>query len=257
MLSELRNKDILSVIKGLLYTALGISFFYLLITGQYKLYVAPRYELFLLLAGIALLLGGIVSILWSPNKQYKHNWRSITPIIIPLVLFVVPPILSPNSVQVTGNTAATEDTNDFNFSQDDIGEVITINNEAKDPGISKSKKEIVLNSDNYYRTIVALGSKPEEYVGYKIYMTGYVNREDNTLKSNEFTLSRMAMACCIADVSPIGLTMHKNDGDSYSNKQWVTIEGTVSTRDFHGRKQPYIEINKTKDAQEILGYVYP
>ena len=214
MLSELRNKDILSVIKGLLYTALGISFLYLLITGQYKLYVAPRYELFLLLAGIALLLGGIISILWSPNKQYKHNWRSITPIILPLVLFVVPPILSPNSVQVTGNTAATEDTNDFNFSQDDIGEVITINNEAKDPGISKSKKEIVLNSDNYYRTIVALGSKPEEYVGYKIYMTGYVNREDNTLKSNEFTLSRMAMACCIADVSPIGLTMHKNDGDS-------------------------------------------
>ncbi len=135
--------------------------------------------------------------------------------------------------------------------------MITINNEAKDPGISKSKKEIVLNSDNYYRTIVALGSKPEDYVGYKIYMTGYVNRDDNTLKSNEFTLSRMAMACCIADVSPIGLTMHKNDGDSYSNKQWVTVEGTVSTRDFHGRKQPYIEINKTKDAQEILGYVYP
>ena len=48
MLSELRNKDILSVIKGLLYTALGISFLYLLITGQYKLYVAPRYELFFL-----------------------------------------------------------------------------------------------------------------------------------------------------------------------------------------------------------------
>ncbi len=59
MLSELRNKDILSVIKGLLYTALGISFLYLLVTGQYKLYVAPRYELFLLLAGIALLFGGI------------------------------------------------------------------------------------------------------------------------------------------------------------------------------------------------------
>ena len=51
--------------------------------------------------------------------------------------------------------------------------------------------------------------------------------------------------------------MHKNDGDSFSNQKWVTVEGTVSTRDFHGRKQPYIEINKTKDAQEILGYVYP
>lgn len=257
MLSKLQNKDILSVIRGLLYTALGISFLYLLITGQYKLYIAPRYQLFLLLTGITLLVGGIISILWSPNKQYKHNWKSITPIIIPLVLLIVPPILSPDSVQVTGNTAVTDDRNDFDFSQDDIGDVITVNNTAKDPGISKDKKEIVLNSDNYYRTIVTLGSNPEAYVGYKIYMTGYVNRDDNTLKSNEFTLSRMSMACCIADVSPIGLTMHKADGDSYNNKKWITVEGTVSTRDFHGRKQPYIEINKTKDAQEILGYVYP
>lgn len=257
MLSELQNKDILSIVKGSLYTALGISIIYLLITGQYKFYVAPRYELFLLLAGIAFLCGGIISILWSPTKQYKHNWRSIIPIIIPLVLLVVPPILAPTTVQVAGNTASTEDKNDFDFSQDDIGEVITINNAAKEPGISKSKKEIVLNSDNYYRTIVALGSNPDQYVGYKIYMTGYVNRDDNTLKANEFTLSRMAMACCIADIAPIGLTMHKNDGDSFSNQKWVTVEGTVSTRDFHGRKQPYIEINKTKDAQEILGYVYP
>lgn len=57
MLSELRNKDILSVIKGLLYTALGISFLYLLITGQYKLYVAPRYELFLLLGRYSSVIG--------------------------------------------------------------------------------------------------------------------------------------------------------------------------------------------------------
>ena len=63
MLSKLHNKDILCVIRGLLYTALGISFLYLLITGQYKSYIAPRYQLFLLLTGITLLLGGIISIL--------------------------------------------------------------------------------------------------------------------------------------------------------------------------------------------------
>ena len=65
------------------------------------------------------------------------------------------------------------------------------------------------------------------------------------------------MACFFEYFAQIGLTMNKNDGDSFSNQKWVTVEGTVSTRDFHGRKQPYIEINKTKDAQEILGYVYP
>ena len=88
-------------------------------------------------------------------------------------------------------------------------------------------------------------------------MTGYVNREDNTLKANEFTISRMAMACCIADVAPIGMTAFKTDGDSLQNEQWVSIEGKVSTRDFHGRQQPYVEITKIKSAEPILGYVYP
>ena len=50
-------------------------------------------------------------------------------------------------------------------------------------------------------------------------MTGYVNREDNTLKSNEFTISRMAMACCIADV-PYRHDAYKTDGDSLQNEQW-------------------------------------
>ena len=80
--------------------------------------------------------------------------------------------------------------------------LLTVNSESKEPGISKEKKEIVLNSDNFYQTIVKVGSNAEQYKDYTVYMTGYVNREDNTLKSNEFTISRMAMACCIADVAP-------------------------------------------------------
>ncbi len=31
----------------------------------------------------------------------------------------------------------------------------------------------------------------------------------------------------------------------------------VSTRDFHGRAQPYVEVTKIKTAEPILGYVYP
>ena len=133
----------------------------------------------------------------------------------------------------------------FDFTNDAIGEVITVNSESKEPGISKEKKEIVLNSDNFYQTIVKVGSNAEQYKDYTVYMTGYVNREDNTLKPNEFTISRMAMACCIADVAPIGMTAFKADGDSLQNEQWVSIEGKVSTRDFHGRQQPYVEITKT------------
>ena len=53
------------------------------------------------------------------------------------------------------------------------------------------------------------------------------------------------------------MTAYKPDGDSLANEQWVSIEGKVSTRDFHGRQQPYVEITKIKSAEPILGYVYP
>ena len=172
------------------------------------------------------------------------------------MLLIVPPVLVP-STGVHGAARVNDDTNNFDFTNDAIGEVVTVNSESKEPGISKDKKEIVLNSDNFYQTIVKVGSNADQYKDYTVYMTGYVNREDNTLKSNEFTISRMAMACCIADVAPIGMTAYKTDGDSLQNEQWVSIEGKISTRDFHGRKQPYVEITKIKSAEPILGYVYP
>lgn len=253
---KLGLKDRFSIVKGLLYLILGICCVYLIVTGRYLNYIAPRYELLLGISSVALILGGLATVIWAPSRYYKHNWRSIVPIIIPVVLLIVPPVLVPTT-GVQGAARINDDKNNFDFTNDAIGEVITVNSESKEPGISKDKKEIVLNSDNFYQTIVKVGSNVDQYKDYTVYMTGYVNRDDNTLKSNEFTISRMAMSCCIADVAPIGMTAHKADGDSLANEQWVSIEGKVSTRDFHGRQQPYVEITKIKSAEPILGYVYP
>lgn len=252
----MKTKDRFSMVKGLLYIILGIACMYLIVTGRYINYVAPRYELLMLISSITLIIGGVAAIYWAPSHYYKHNWKSIVPIIIPIVLLIVPPILVPQT-QVQGAARINDDTNNFNFTNDAIGEVITVNSESKEPGIAKDKKEIVLNSDNFYQTIVKVGSNAEQFKDYTVYMTGYINRDDTTLKSNEFTISRMAMSCCIADVAPIGMTAHTPEGDSLQNEQWVSIEGKLTTRDFHGRPQPYIEIQKIKTADPILGYVYP
>ena len=207
---KLGLKDRFSIVKGALYLILGICCVYLILTGRYLNYIAPRYELLLGISSIALILGGLATIIWAPSRYYKHNLRSIVPIIIPVVLLIVPPVLVPNT-GVHGAARVNDDTNNFDFTNDAIGEVITVNSESKEPGISKDKKEIV----------------------------------------------RMAMSCCIADVAPIGMTAYKTDGDSLANEQWVSIEGKVSTRDFHGRAQPYVEVTKIKTAEPILGYVYP
>jgi len=137
----LRLKDRFSIVKGLLYLTLGISCVYLIVTGRYLNYIAPRYELLLGISSVALILGGLATIIWAPSKYYKHNWKSIVPIIIPIMLLIVPPVLVP-STGVHGATRVNDDTNNFDFTNDAIGEVVTVNSESKEPGISKDKKEM-------------------------------------------------------------------------------------------------------------------
>ena len=160
-------KDRFSIVKGLLYLTLGICCIYLIVTGRYLNYIAPRYELLLGISGVALILGGLATIIWAPSKYYKHNWKSIVPIIIPIMLLIIPPVLVP-STGVHGAARVNDDTNNFDFTNDAIGEVVTVNSESKEPGISKDKKEIVLNSDNFYQTIVKVGSNVDQYKDYTV-----------------------------------------------------------------------------------------
>ncbi len=90
---KLGLKDRFSIVKGALYLILGICCVYLILTGRYLNYIAPRYELLLGISSIALILGGLATIIWAPSRYYKHNLRSIVPIIIPVVLLIVPPVL--------------------------------------------------------------------------------------------------------------------------------------------------------------------
>ena len=94
---KLGLKDRFSIVKGFLYLTLGICCVYLIVTGRYLNYIAPRYELLLGISSVALILGGLATVIWAPSRYYKHNWRSIVPIIIPVVLLIVPPVLVPTT----------------------------------------------------------------------------------------------------------------------------------------------------------------
>ena len=56
---KLGLKDRFSIVKGLLYLILGICCVYLIVTGRYLNYIAPRYELLLGISSVALILGGL------------------------------------------------------------------------------------------------------------------------------------------------------------------------------------------------------
>lgn len=60
---KLGLKDRFSIVKGALYLILGICCVYLILTGRYLNYIAPRYELLLGISSIALILGGLATII--------------------------------------------------------------------------------------------------------------------------------------------------------------------------------------------------
>ena len=76
---------------------LGLKDRFSIVKGRYLNYIAPRYELLLGISGVALILGGLATIIWAPSKYYKHNWKSIVPIIIPIMLLIIPPVLVPST----------------------------------------------------------------------------------------------------------------------------------------------------------------
>ena len=261
MFTSWKAKSPFYMTKGLGFLLLGICLLHLIVTDTYKLYIAARYEYILLASSIVMILWGLISWYIAPERKYRHDWTGLAILLIPLVLFSFPPLLMTPSVDANQINALQNRSGEdsFDFSNDEVSNIVKMATESRDDsiGIDESKKRIFLTSDNFYKTLIRLSTKVNDYTGYKVYYTGYVLRDDKTLQANEFTLSRMVMACCIADMAPMGLTMHYKTGDELPAGSWYTIEGTVKTRQFYGRTQPYIEVSKIRTAEPILGYVYP
>ena len=70
---KLGLKDRFSIVKGALYLILGICCVYLILTGRYLNYIAPRYELLLGISSIALVLGGLATYLKYGYAEKEGN----------------------------------------------------------------------------------------------------------------------------------------------------------------------------------------
>lgn len=120
--------------------------------------------------------------------------------------------------------------------------------------------EIVLDNENYTKIITDIEQNPEEYIGKKIRLEGFVYR-DPQFNSDDFVIARMFMLCCAADAQITGLMATWDKSDRLEDEQWLRVQGILKTKEYEidGQKNliPIIQIetaNKlpTPDNQ----YVY-
>lgn len=124
-------------------------------------------------------------------------------------------------------------------------------------GIDTAHKRIILNTKNWYKTIFKLTKHNEEYVGYEVYMTGFVSYHDDSLNGNDFTPSRYLMLCCVNDMSPFGIACRVRGDTHYPEFTWLAVKGKLETGDYHGMARPVLVVEDVRRARKVDGYVYP
>lgn len=228
---------------------LGLTLMHLILTNQYINFVHPRHEFFLWLLAILLLLWSVLSGSQMKLYHYKKSYSHLLTLAIPLFIFLLP---------LFNEGVYSQATADVNTVKSSIKAAPFGVDPEKDPaGILIEDKEIVLNTKNYYRTVLTMTNRVEDFQDYDIIMTGYVSKHDKTLKDKDFFLSRVLMICCAADVAPFGLPCQYKGKEELHEGQWIMIKGKVSKRNYHGLIQPYIIIEKVAPAAPIPGYIYP
>lgn len=154
----------------------------------------------------------------------------------------------------TTDTTATDTTD----TQSDLPEEQAL---AALPGLDAANKKIVVSNDDFSMWFTELYTNIKNYKGYTIVMTGYVFKDPNIYKEDEFVPARLMMSCCVADLSPAGIVCKYDKASELKENSWVTVEGTlhVGQYEYEGKqyKEPQIFVTKITPAKEVKGYVYP
>ena len=124
-------------------------------------------------------------------------------------------------------------------------ETITSETKSVEPDITTSKKivssdnknlkgssnEIILDDENYTEILADIEQNPNEYMGKKIKLEGFVYR-DEQFEKNDFVVARMFMVCCAADAQVTGLMATWDKSSTLNDKQWVRVEGVLKTQTY-------------------------
>lgn len=240
------------------YCFFGGLMLHLVNSEKYLLYVTPRMKPYLYFSSVVMLTWAFVVIFRIFRPQHRVRSAHCFVLVIPALFFLLPhnPLsvtdfsdnyISQNTLDTT--TLGTQTNGqDENFSTDL-------------PGLDEENKKIVVTNEDFSTWLSELYINMEEYEGYTVVMTGFVFKDPQLMKENEFVLARLMMSCCVADLSPAGLLCEYEESYQLEKGSWVTVEGTffIGEYESEGQKydEPQIKITKVTPAEAVEGYIYP
>ena len=265
---------------------------YLIRSEKYLSYVTPRMKPYLYFSAIVMGIWALTGTLRLFQPQYKIRSMHCLVLAVPVIMLFLPhsPLeisdvtenfsrgssmatvieakpfsgalsIGGTGAQETGDKSGIED-----LSNKDSGALDSQNSSAAEdssslPGLDVQNKRITVSNKDFALWLAEMDSNGVQYEGYTVVITGYVMNDFKIPKENEFTVSRLAMTCCIADVSPTGLRCIYDKASELESESWVTVEGNLSIGEYQYNditlKEPQIHVTKITPTDPIEGYVYP
>lgn len=276
--------------EGVVFFSLASVIIYLLYSKLYLYLVTPKATPFLVFAAVIFYIWSGLCFCQIQKVCYKNNYKACLPLLWILIILVLPlwygqsvsvysmaneirtdameaaytkrPVYQTHAEYLAAQRAEKQ-SKSLSTSQGtqykttaDGGSYEKSMVGTYDDGIDDDNRAIVLQSHNFYNTILKIYKHIDQYKGYEITMTGFISKDDRSLVGNEFVVARILMICCIADVAPFGLVC-EYDGQALLPKQWYTVRGIIDERSYRGQRQPYVHIKIIQPADPIDGFVYP
>lgn len=199
---------------GTISMLVGAVVLRLTFTDTYRRYVQPAMGKWLLVAGIALILLGLVTLVNAlrnvePEEAHGHDhehshsvgvgWLLLAPIAA--LLLVAPPTLGAYGVNRAGAIHVKP------------GKAFFKPLQRKDAPVQMTLLEYIERS---------LEHNGASFHAVPVKLTGFVAGSE----AGSFRLARYQIACCAADATPIVMEVVGTSGTPPSNDQWVTVTGT-------------------------------
>jgi uncharacterized repeat protein (TIGR03943 family) len=190
----------------------------LTITDTYQRYVRPELGLWLLVAGVAVIVLGVVTLLWAlrhgpeeedPNAhEHEHGvgpgWLLLAPIAA--LLLVAPPTLGSYGVDRAASVEIRAGAGVFDRLR---------------RGAEPAPMGLLEFSQRAFERDGA------SFNGATVQLTGFVAEAE----AGGFRLARYQIACCAADAAPVVVRVLGTLGDPPPRDQWVTVTGRFQPGD--------------------------
>jgi uncharacterized repeat protein (TIGR03943 family) len=197
---------------GTISLLIGAVLLRLTVTDTYRRYVRPELGPWLLLAGAAVIVLGLVTLLWAlrhgqepdPNAhEHEHGvgpgWLLLAPIAA--LLLVAPPTLGSYGVDRAASVDIRSGAGVFDPLERNAGPVPM--------GLLEFGQR-------------AFEHDGASFNGAAVQLTGFAAGSED----RGFRLARYQIACCAADAAPVVVRVVGTAGDVPPRDQWVTVTGT-------------------------------